>query len=193
MGLELSCLSPIVVVNSLLIGQENMSNTNLLPELPVQLPLLPLRDVVIFPHMVIPLFVGRPRSIAALEEAVENSNKRIVLVAQKTANKDEPAPEDIYDMGVVANILQLLKLPDGTVKVLVEGIQRASLESINDTGDYYMVDALPVVPSEEARPDLEAMRRTITSQFEQYVKLNKKLAPEIVGSISAMDDIYCFE
>ncbi|SUA51142.1 Lon protease [Oligella ureolytica] len=190
MGLELSCLSPIVVVNSLLIGQENMSNTNLLPELPVQLPLLPLRDVVIFPHMVIPLFVGRPRSITALEEAVENSNKRIVLVAQKAANKDEPAPEDIYEMGVVANILQLLKLPDGTVKVLVEGIQRAHLESINDTGDCYMVDALPVVPSDEERPDLEAMRRTITAQFEQYVKLNKKLAPEIVGSISAMDNIH---
>ncbi|SUA50534.1 Lon protease [Oligella ureolytica] len=190
MGLELSCLSPIIVVNSLLIGQENMSNINLLPELPVQLPLLPLRDVVIFPHMVIPLFVGRPRSITALEEAVENSNKRIVLVAQKAANKDEPAPEDIYEMGVVANILQLLKLPDGTVKVLVEGIQRAHLESINDTGDCYMVDALPVVPSDEERPDLEAMRRTITAQFEQYVKLNKKLAPEIVGSISAMDNIH---
>ncbi|QPT40256.1 endopeptidase La [Oligella ureolytica] len=167
-----------------------MSNINLLPELPVQLPLLPLRDVVIFPHMVIPLFVGRPRSITALEEAVENSNKRIVLVAQKAANKDEPAPEDIYEMGVVANILQLLKLPDGTVKVLVEGIQRAHLESINDTGDCYMVDALPVVPSDEERPDLEAMRRTITAQFEQYVKLNKKLAPEIVGSISAMDNIH---
>lgn len=167
-----------------------MSNTNLLPELPVQLPLLPLRDVVIFPHMVIPLFVGRPRSITALEEAVENSNKRIVLVAQKAANKDEPAPEDIYEMGVVANILQLLKLPDGTVKVLVEGIQRAHLESINDTGDCYMVEALPVVPSDEERPDLEAMRRTITAQFEQYVKLNKKLAPEIVGSISAMDNIH---
>lgn len=167
-----------------------MSNTNLLPELPVQLPLLPLRDVVIFPHMVIPLFVGRPRSITALEEAVENSNKRIVLVAQKAANKDEPAPEDIYEMGVVANILQLLKLPDGTVKVLVEGIQRAYLESINDTGDCYMVEALPVVPSDEERPDLEAMRRTITAQFEQYVKLNKKLAPEIVGSISAMDNIH---
>lgn len=167
-----------------------MSNTNLLPELPVQLPLLPLRDVVIFPHMVIPLFVGRPRSIAALEEAVENSNKRIVLVAQKSANKDEPTPEDIYKMGVVANILQLLKLPDGTVKVLVEGIQRTRLTSIDDAGDYYVVDALPIVSSNEKRPDLEAMRRTITSQFEQYVKLNKKLAPEIVGSVSAMDDIH---
>lgn len=167
-----------------------MSNTNLLPELPVQLPLLPLRDVVIFPHMVIPLFVGRPRSIAALEEAVENSNKRIVLVAQKSANKDEPTPEDIYKMGVVANILQLLKLPDGTVKVLVEGVQRTRLTSIDDAGDYYVVDALPIVSSNEKRPDLEAMRRTITSQFEQYVKLNKKLAPEIVGSVSAMDDIH---
>lgn len=167
-----------------------MSNTTLLPELPISLPLLPLRDVVIFPHMVIPLFVGRPRSIAALEEAVDNTNKRIVLVAQKAANKDEPAPEDIYEMGVIANILQLLKLPDGTVKVLVEGIQRTRLESIDDTGEYYVVDALPVVPSDEARPDLEAMRRTINSQFEQYVKLNKKLAPELVASVTAMDDIH---
>ena len=149
MGLELSCLSPIVVINSLLLGQENMSNTTLLPELPVQLPLLPLRDVVIFPHMVIPLFVGRPRSIAALEEAVETSNKRIVLVSQIAANKDEPLPEDVYEMWVVANILQLLKLPDGTVKVLVEGIQRTRLESINDVGEYYVVDALPIVPSSE--------------------------------------------
>ena len=166
-----------------------MSNTTLLPELPIQLPLLPLRDVVIFPHMVIPLFVGRPRSIAALEEAVENSNKRIVLVAQKAANKDEPAPEDIYEMGVIANILQLLKLPDGTVKVLVEGIQRAHLESINDTDEFYVVDAMPVVPSDDERPDLEAMRRTINSQFEQYVKLNKKLAPELVGTVSTIEDI----
>ena len=166
-----------------------MSNTTLLPELPIQLPLLPLRDVVIFPHMVIPLFVGRPRSIAALEEAVENSNKRIVLVAQKAANKDEPAPEDIYEMGVIANILQLLKLPDGTVKVLVEGIQRAHLESINDTDEFYVVDAMPVVPSDDERPDLEAMSRTINSQFEQYVKLNKKLAPELVGTVSTIEDI----
>ena len=166
-----------------------MSNTTLLPELPISLPLLPLRDVVIFPHMVIPLFVGRPRSIAALEEAVENSNKRIVLVAQKAANKDEPAPEDIYEMGVVANILQLLKLPDGTVKVLVEGIQRANLESIDDNGEYFVTDAVPIIPAEVDFDDLEAMRRTIISQFEQYVKLNKKLAPEIVESVSALEDI----
>lgn len=167
-----------------------MSNTTLLPELPITLPLLPLRDVVIFPHMVIPLFVGRSRSIAALEESVANANKRIVLVAQKAANKDEPAPEDIYEMGVIANILQLLKLPDGTVKVLVEGIQRARLESIDDTDEYYSVTALPVVPSDEERPDLEAMRRTINEQFEQYVKLNKKLAPELVASVAAMDDVH---
>lgn len=167
-----------------------MSNTTLLPELPIALPLLPLRDVVIFPHMVIPLFVGRPRSIAALEEAVENTNKRIVLVAQKAANKDEPAPEDIYELGVIANILQLLKLPDGTVKVLVEGVQRARLESIEDNGEFYEVDALPVMPSEQERPDLEAMRRTLNSQFEQYVKLNKKLAPELIASVSAMEDVH---
>lgn len=167
-----------------------MSNTNLLPESPITLPLLPLRDVVIFPHMVIPLFVGRSRSIAALEESVAHTDKRIVLVAQKSANQDEPRPEDIYQMGVIANVLQLLKLPDGTVKVLVEGIQRAHLQSIDDSQSFFAADALPVLPDEEERPDLEAMRRTITEQFEQYAKFNKKLAPELVASVSSTTDVH---
>lgn len=167
-----------------------MSNTNLLPESPITLPLLPLRDVVIFPHMVIPLFVGRSRSIAALEESVAHTDKRIVLVAQKSANQDEPGPDDIYQMGVIANVLQLLKLPDGTVKVLVEGIQRAHLQSIDDSQSFFAADALPVLPDEEERPDLEAMRRTITEQFEQYAKFNKKLAPELVASVASTTDVH---
>ncbi|SUA58419.1 endopeptidase La [Oligella urethralis] len=167
-----------------------MSNTNLLPESPITLPLLPLRDVVIFPHMVIPLFVGRSRSIAALEESVAHTDKRIVLVAQKSANQDEPGPDDIYQMGVIANVLQLLKLPDGTVKVLVEGIQRAHLQSIDDSQSFFAADALPVLPDEEERPDLEAMRRTITEQFEQYAKFNKKLAPELVSSVASTTDVH---
>ena len=167
-----------------------MSNTTLLPESPITLPLLPLRDVVIFPHMVIPLFVGRSRSIAALEESVAHTDKRIVLVAQKSANQDEPSPEDIYQMGVIANVLQLLKLPDGTVKVLVEGIQRAHLQSIDDSQSFFAADALPVLPDEEERPDLEAMRRTITEQFEQYAKFNKKLAPELVSSVASTTDVH---
>lgn len=167
-----------------------MSNTNLLPESPITLPLLPLRDVVIFPHMVIPLFVGRSRSITALEESVAHTDKRIVLVAQKSANQDEPGPDDIYQMGVIANVLQLLKLPDGTVKVLVEGIQRAHLQSIDDSQSFFAADALPVLPDEEERPDLEAMRRTITEQFEQYAKFNKKLAPELVSSVASTTDVH---
>ncbi|OFV47813.1 endopeptidase La [Oligella sp. HMSC09E12] len=167
-----------------------MSNTNLLPESPITLPLLPLRDVVIFPHMVIPLFVGRSRSIAALEESVAHTDKRIVLVAQKSANQDEPGPDDIYQMGVIANVLQLLKLPDGTLKVLVEGIQRAHLQSIDDSQSFFAADALPVLPDEEERPDLEAMRRTITEQFEQYAKFNKKLAPELVASVASTTDVH---
>lgn len=166
-----------------------MSNINLLPELPIQLPLLPLRDVVIFPHMVIPLFVGRTRSIAALEEAVDNCNKRILLVAQRVANKDEPSADDLYPMGVVANILQLLKLPDGTVKVLVEGIQRARIDSIDSEGDYFLADAVPVASVSAEGENLEALRRALLEQFESYVKLNKKLAPELVNSVADLDDV----
>ena len=157
------------------------------PSATLQLPLLPLRDVVVFPHMVIPLFVGRPKSIKALETAME-SGKSIVLVAQKSAAKDEPAPEDMYRIGSVANILQMLKLPDGTVKVLVEGSQRARIHEITDAGTHYTVTAEPV-PS-DAAPDneVEAMRRTMIQQFDQYVKLNKKIPPEILTSLAGIDE-----
>jgi ATP-dependent Lon protease len=155
-------------------------------ESPMTLPLLPLRDVVVFPHMVIPLFVGRPKSIKALESAME-AGKAIMLVAQKNASKDDPGEEDLYPIGCVANILQMLKLPDGTVKVLVEGSYRGRLVSIDDVGPFFqcVVEGLPL--DEEADPDLEALRRAILTQFDQYVKLNKKVPPEILGSLNGIE------
>jgi ATP-dependent Lon protease len=154
---------------------------------PQNLPLLPLRDVVVFPHMVIPLFVGRQKSIKALEAAME-SNKSIMLVAQRNASKDDPVPEDIYDLGCVANILQMLKLPDGTVKVLVEGVQRANILTIDATGEYFTCNALVIEPDRQQSPENEALRRALLAQFEQYVKLNKKIPPEILTSLNGIDD-----
>jgi ATP-dependent Lon protease len=152
-----------------------------------QLPLLPLRDVVVFPHMVIPLFVGRPKSIKALEAAME-AGKSIVLVAQKSAAKDDPTPEDLYAIGTIASILQMLKLPDGTVKVLVEGSQRARIEEVIDVKTHYAVN-VSAVPSENlADHETEAMRRTMIQQFDQYVKLNKKIPPEILTSLAGIDE-----
>ena len=153
----------------------------------VQLPLLPLRDVVVFPHMVIPLFVGRPKSIKALETAME-AGKSIVLIAQKSAAKDEPAPEDLYSIGTLANILQMLKLPDGTVKVLVEGSQRAHINQVLDATTHFTVDATPIAADNEITAEVEAMRRTLVAQFDQYVKLNKKIPPEILTSLSGIDE-----
>jgi len=164
-----------------------MSSLQLLPEERTQLPLLPLRDVVVFPHMVIPLFVGRPKSIKALEDGME-AGKSIMLVAQKTASKDEPSAEDIYDIGCIANILQMLKLPDGTVKVLVEGAQRAHIHRIEDLDSHFICDLTPVMPDRTSDPETEAMRRSIVGQFDQYVKLNKKIPPEILASLSGIDD-----
>ena len=152
-----------------------------------QLPLLPLRDVVVFPHMVIPLFVGRPKSIKALEAAMEQG-KSILLVAQKTASKDDPSAEDIYDIGCVASILQMLKLPDGTVKVLVEGVQRARISHCRELDTHFVANLKLVEPEESDESEVEAMRRTIVQQFDQYVKLNKKIPPEILASLSAIDD-----
>ena len=126
--------------------------TQILPPETTTLPLLPLRDVVVFPHMVIPLFVGRPKSIKALEAAME-AGKSIMLVAQKNAAKDEPEAEDIYEIGCVANILQMLKLPDGTVKVLVEGAQRARIERIVDGPAHFTADVVPIVPDHNPPPN----------------------------------------
>ena len=167
-----------------------MSSTTTLPPAPIDLPLLPLRDVVVFPHMVIPLFVGRPKSIKALESAME-SERRIMLVAQKTAAKDEPVVEDMFDVGCVATILQLLKLPDGTVKVLVEGQQRAKVNSIEDGENHFTANVTPVEPvaiAPDKTSEIEALRRAVMQQFDHYVKLNKKIPPEILTSISSIDD-----
>ncbi|MDE2080989.1 MAG: endopeptidase La [Burkholderiales bacterium] len=164
-----------------------MSGHPVLPSEPITLPLLPLRDVVVFPHMVIPLFVGRPKSIKALEAAME-SGRQIMLVAQKAAGKDEPKADDMFDVGCVSSILQMLKLPDGTVKVLVEGVQRANTQRITEDDDYFVGDVVPVAAENEATPEIEALRRAVTQQFDQYVKLNKKIPPEILTSIAGIDD-----
>jgi ATP-dependent Lon protease len=165
-----------------------------LPALPLELPLLPLRDVVVFPHMVIPLFVGRPKSIKALEAAME-SERRIMLVAQKAAAKDDPLVTDMFDVGCVSTILQMLKLPDGTVKVLVEGQQRATVSHIKEGELFFSATVTPIEPvvasldkGQAKSSEIEALRRAVMQQFDQYVKLNKKIPPEILTSISSIDD-----
>ncbi|MBE0474883.1 endopeptidase La [Rhodoferax sp.] len=171
-----------------------MSGQSLMPAIPADLPLLPLRDVVVFPHMVIPLFVGRPKSIKALDAAM-NANRRIMLVAQKAAAKDDPEVSDMFEMGCISTILQMLKLPDGTVKVLVEGQQRAVVNHIEDGEQFFTATVTPVeLPAEpEAKTkaqvsEIEALRRAVMQQFDQYVKLNKKIPPEILSSITSIDD-----
>jgi ATP-dependent Lon protease len=168
-----------------------MSGQTSLPSTPIDLPLLPLRDVVVFPHMVIPLFVGRPKSIKALESAME-AERRIMLVAQKAAAKDEPSVEDMFEVGCVATILQLLKLPDGTVKVLVEGQQRATVNRIDEGEQHFSANLTPVEPvvviGGDKSSETEALRRAVMQQFDHYVKLNKKIPPEILTSISSIDD-----
>jgi len=150
-------------------------------------PLLPLRDVVVFPHMVIPLFVGRPKSIKALEVAME-SGKHVLLVAQKSAAKDDPTPEDLYDTGCVATVLQMLKLPDGTVKVLVEGLHRALLTALTNNGEFFSGEAQAIASSEEGSAEVEALRRALLANFDQFVKLNKKIPAEILTSMAGIDD-----
>jgi ATP-dependent Lon protease len=150
-------------------------------------PVLPLRDVVVYPHMVIPLFVGREKSIVALDRAM-NAGKKILLIAQQKADLDDPQPEDLYDIGTLATILQLLKLPDGTVKVLVEGGERASVDSIT-VGDHFSAEI--TILKEESQHDereIDVLVRSIIAQFEQYVKLNKKVPPEILTSLSGIDE-----
>ena len=164
-----------------------MSGPADLPQEQMEMPLLPLRDVVVFPHMVIPLFVGRPKSIKALESAME-AGKSILLVAQKSAAKDEPAVEDLYSIGCVANILQMLKLPDGTIKVLVEGVRRAHVDSVEDLHELFVAKVSPVPLTERDSNEMEGMRRAIVAQFDQYVKLNKKIPPEILSSLAGIEE-----
>ncbi len=159
----------------------------LTPASSLTLPVLPLRDVVVFPHMVIPLFVGRKKSITALEHAME-SGKQIMLVAQMSASDDEPTPEQIHRIGTVASILQLLKLPDGTVKVLVEGEQRAEVQQFTETEDSFsaLVNMVESVPVEDREG--EALMRSVLAEFDQYVKLNMKIPPEILTSLAGIDE-----
>ncbi|EIJ43316.1 ATP-dependent protease La [Beggiatoa alba B18LD] len=151
------------------------------------LPVLPLRDVVVYPHMVIPLFVGRAKSIHALEQAMK-TDKQILLVAQKNAAEDEPNIEDIYRIGTVSNILQLLKLPDGTSKVLVEGGERAKIINFLSVDDMFSAQVMPLASSEGNEREVEVLARSITSHFDQYIKLNKKVPPEILSSLSSIDE-----
>src|SRR5690606_21832235 len=155
---------------------------------PLELPVLPLRDVVVFPHMVIPLFVGRDKSIRALDLAME-ADKQILLVAQKSAETDDPVAGDLYEVGTLAHVLQLLKLPDGTIKVLVEGVARARVEDVVEhegtlSGSARVIE--PVADREER--ELDAIARSLMGLFEQYVKTNRKLPPELMQTLSGIDE-----
>ena len=160
-------------------NQENETNSTY--------PLIPLRDVVVFPHMVIPLFVGRAKSNKALEVAME-AGKHVMLVAQKTATKDDPDASDLYQVGSIANILQMLKLPDGTVKVLVEGVNRARVEHVLDEETHLSCEIKVIESTTGDASKLEGMRRALVTQFEQYVKVNKKIPPEILTSLAGVDE-----
>ena len=151
------------------------------------LAVLPLRDIVVFPHMIVPLFVGREKSVRALE-AVMKEDKQILLVAQKNAAQDDPTSEDIFRIGTVSTILQLLKLPDGTVKVLVEGGRRAKITSFKETDVYFEAFTEAMPDQDTDKSELEALGRTVISQFEQYIKLNKKIAPEVLVSLNGIDE-----
>lgn len=150
------------------------------------LAVLPLRDIVVFPHMIVPLFVGREKSVRALE-SVMKEDKQILLVAQKNAAQDDPSADDIYSIGTVSTILQLLKLPDGTVKVLVEGLRRAKIVSFKETEDFFEVAAEPIEDRGDEGKEVEALGRTVVAQFEQYIKLNKKIAPEVLVSVNQIE------
>jgi len=150
-------------------------------------PVLPLRDIVVFPHMIVPLFVGRDKSVRALEDVMKD-DKQILLVAQKNASQDDPGEEDIHNVGTIASVLQLLKLPDGTVKVLVEGVERAKIESFIENEEFFQAHAEVIEEKEEETPELEALARSVIAQFEQYVKLNRKVPPEVLVSLNQIDE-----
>ncbi len=152
------------------------------------LPILPLRDIVVFPHQPVPLFVGREKSVRALEEAMKNEGKQILLATQKDKDDDDPAPDGIYDVGVVATVLQLLKLPDGTVKVLVEGRARAGISRFTDQTEFYEAEIAYVAEDGAGSAEAEALSRAVVEQFENYVKLNKKVPPEALASIPQIDN-----
>jgi len=150
-------------------------------------PVLPLRDIVVFPHMIVPLFVGREKSVRALEDVMKD-DKQVLLVTQKNATQDDPQPADIYQVGTIGTILQLLKLPDGTVKVLVEGGQRARIQSFADNESFLVAEASIIPDTERDGKEIEALARSVITQFEQYIKLNKKIPPEVLVSIHQIED-----
>jgi len=150
-------------------------------------PVLPLRDIVVFPHMIVPLFVGREKSIRALEEVMKG-DKYILLATQKNASDDDPETDAIFTTGTLASVLQLLKLPDGTVKVLVEGAARASIETYSRTDEYYEASASVIPDDAGEKVEVEALARSVVSEFEGYVKLNKKVSPEVVAAVGQIDD-----
>ncbi len=150
-------------------------------------PVLPLRDIVVFPHMIVPLFVGREKSVRALEDVMKD-DKQILLVAQKNAGQDNPQPEDIHSVGTIASVLQLLRLPDGTVKVLVEGGQRARIVKYSENPDFFQVYAEPLADQPGEPREVEALGRSVINQFEQYVKLNRKIPPEVLVSLNQIED-----
>ena len=150
-------------------------------------PVLPLRDIVVFPHMIVPLFVGREKSVKALDDIMQD-DKQILLIAQKDAGQDDPTVDDIYDVGTIGTVLQLLKLPDGTVKVLVEGSQRAKILRYADNDEFFQAEAELIEDEADADKDVEALSRSVVSQFEQYIKLNKKIPPEVLVSLNQIEE-----
>ena len=148
---------------------------------------LPLRDIVVFPHMIVPLFVGREKSIRALEEVVKG-DRHILLATQIDATDDDPATDAIYKVGTLASVLQLLKLPDGTVKVLVEGQSRAQVKNYTRTDEYYEAEAEALPDALGDQIEAEALARSVVSEFENYVKLNKKVSPEVVSAVTQLDE-----
>ena len=152
-----------------------------------RIPLLPLRDIVVFPHMVVPLFVGRPKSIQALEDAMA-ADRRLVVAAQRVAGEEDPTPEDIYSIGTLGTIIQLLRLPDGTVKVLVEGRSRAEIRRFAAVEPYFSVEIQEMRDEATDTPEAQALVRSVHATFDSYSKLNKKVAPETVNSVAAISD-----
>ncbi|MDX5362088.1 MAG: LON peptidase substrate-binding domain-containing protein, partial [Alphaproteobacteria bacterium] len=150
-------------------------------------PVLPLRDIVVFPHMIVPLFVGRDKSVRALED-VMNNDKQILLATQRDASNDNPGQGDIFEVGTIASVLQLLKLPDGTVKVLVEGVKRARVTGYLENEEFFEAEATPLDERAEDAREIQALVRTVSTQFEQYVKLNKKVPPEVLVTVSQIDE-----
>jgi ATP-dependent Lon protease len=151
-------------------------------------PVLPLRDIVVFPHMIVPLFVGRERSVQTLEEVMQTEKKYIILATQKNPTNDSPEPKDLYSFGTIGSVLQLLKLPDGTVKILVEGVQRVKIVSYVEDSSYLQAVGEIVLETEKDTEELEALQRSVLSQFENYVKLNRKIPPEVLVTVNQIDD-----